>query len=84
MPEVQRNRIQRVEAVAMTVTDSVPETNFGNMPPIKMTYLIQFWSPWSAQWIPWAMSPVQLAEAQAMLDERSADDPSLTRRIVRA
>jgi hypothetical protein len=49
-----------------------------------MTYLIQFWSPWSAQWIPWAMSPVQLSEAQAMLDERTADDPSLTRRIVRA
>ena len=65
MPEVQGNRIQRVEAVAMT-------------------YLIQFWSPWSAQWIPWAMPPVQLAEAQAMLDERTADDPSLTRRIVRA
>ncbi len=49
-----------------------------------MTYLIQFWSPWSAQWITWAMSPVQLTEAQAMLDERTADDPSLTRRIVRA
>jgi len=49
-----------------------------------MTYLIQFWSPWSAQWIQWAMQPVQLPEAQAMLDERTVDDPSLTRRIVRA
>ena len=73
-----------VEISKITVTDSVPETNFGNIPPIKMTYLIQFWSPWSAQWIPWAMSPVQLAEAQALLDERSAEYPSLTRRIVRA
>jgi hypothetical protein len=50
----------------------------------QMTYLIQFWSPWSAQWIPWSMPAVTLPEAQAMLDERTADDPSLTRRIVLA
>lgn len=48
-----------------------------------MTYLIYFWSPWQGMWIAWNMKPVSLEEAQLMVDQRRAEDPTFTRRIVK-